>query len=132
MATEETQYVALRDFVFSQGGEHVEVTEGQECPALGEGRVATLLRQKWIAPAGEVDSAPDEEEGDTDQGDWKESPVDQLDVEPRIRQALAEAGLGTVAELLAYGAEHGTLTEIDGIGEASEKAIQEAIAKLAQ
>lgn len=135
--SKETKYIALRDFTFSQAGERVEVVEGDVCPDVGPGRLPSLLRNGWIVPADEYAPQPPAAEEGGDEGggepaDWRQTAIADLEVEAKIRAALAKADFTTVGALVAYGAEHGKLTGIEGIGESSEKALQEAIAKLSQ
>jgi len=59
--------------------------------------------------------------------DWLETSVDELDLPANVVEALVAAELLTIKSVLAYGREHGSLAELDGIGPASEKKIQEAI-----
>lgn len=136
MSKEDPKYIATRAFMFSRDGNHFEVIQGEECPPLGDGRLVKMLQLGWVVPAEEYQAHPapvepeDDEVEDKEHVDWKNNPIADLDVETRIHDVLAKAGITTVGALLAYGAEHGTLTKIDGIGEASEKSLQEAIVKL--
>lgn len=53
--------------------------------------------------------------------------VADLELTPGVLKSLSEAGLLTVAQVIAYGNEHEGLTSIDGIGAAAEKKIVEAV-----
>lgn len=58
---------------------------------------------------------------------WQLTPVSDLDLAADVKHLLAAAGLVTIADVLAYGEEHGGLIDLDGIGHAKEKAIQDSI-----
>lgn len=62
---------------------------------------------------------------------WQTTLVADLELSDQVKTALANAGLNTVADILAFGEAHETLVKINGIGEASEKAVQAAIEKIA-
>lgn len=63
-------------------------------------------------------------------GKGRETPVGELGLEPRLVDVLTKAKLTTVGEILAYGQAHEGLTDLEGIGEASETRIKEAIDKV--
>jgi hypothetical protein len=54
-------------------------------------------------------------------------PVEDLDVDPRVHAALRAANLTNVQQVLEYGRANDGLQTIEGVGEASERQIQEAI-----
>ena len=56
--------------------------------------------------------------------------VDSLGLEPATVSALQAAGLNTVGDVLTYGEDNDGLQTVDGIGDAREREIQEAIEKL--
>lgn len=62
---------------------------------------------------------------------WQTTLVANLELSDHVKTALANAGLNTVADILAFGEAHETLVKINGIGESSEKAVQAAIEKIA-
>lgn len=144
MSQHNAEYIATRTFLFCRGDERVEVFEGQPCPAISDGRLAPMLRLGWVVPTAEYEADPHSEpdtpeptdEPETAEpsepkaGDWKQTPVDQLGLSDEITQRLLAAELVVVADVLAYGAANKSLTKLKGIGEASEKAIQQAIGKL--
>jgi hypothetical protein len=80
---------------------------------------------------GQVSSEPPGQESphapESEAADWRATRIVDLDVSKATKAALTDAELATVADLLVYGAEHGTLTKIAGITEAAEKKIQAAI-----
>ena len=66
-----------------------------------------------------------------DEPPWLATPVSALDLPKNAIEALAEATLVTVRDVLLDVRDHGPLTRHKGISEPTAKAIQEAIGKLA-
>ncbi len=58
------------------------------------------------------------------------TPLGELGLRQPVLAALTTANLATVGDVLSYGREHNTLQKLEGIGETSEKEVQEAITKL--
>jgi len=111
-------------------GEPYEVGQEVEIDSLPAGCVKSLLRlQQLVDPeVWAAMNAPREVPVVVESPvDWLETSVDELDLPANVVEALVAAELLTIKSVLAYGREHGSLAELDGIGPASEKKIQEAI-----
>lgn len=79
-----------------------------------------------LEPAGDEQDDEDDEEIPA----WQLTPVKDLGLRDEAVIAYQGAGLTTVRHLLVYGATHGSLATLRGIGEATEKATHAAIEKL--
>lgn len=134
----EKQFAATRDFLLPLPGETIPVAQGdlidlEEVPA---GSRETLCNHGWLVPVDEYqpDGAPSADSDETSEEgqstDWKATELASLDLPESVLESLEKVGVLTVADVLSYGAEHGDLQEIDGIGKASEKKLQEAIAAI--
>lgn len=61
------------------------------------------------------------------QGSLEARPVSDLDVDDATRACLEAAGLKTVGDVMRYGEENDRLTAIEGIGDAREEQVKDAI-----
>lgn len=131
-----TAVVGDRRIVLAVGDEIDEGLERQ----LGPGKIKSMSQIRTIVPADEFDklfAAPTAIVADTiDEGDgprtdvtgpaWLAAPIEELGLAKKLTQELAIRGK-TVAEVLQYGEQHGTL----GFNQATETKIREAIEALA-
>jgi hypothetical protein len=85
------------------------------------------LREADDVAAGADQAADDAPEGDA----WLGTPIADLKLPEAAADAIAAAGLATVGDLVAYGADNGdSLQQIEGIGPKFEKLIRESIVEL--
>ena len=54
-------------------------------------------------------------------------PVSELAVNEALREAVAKAGMTTIAELVVYAREHGSVAALDGIGNDGDRELQRAV-----
>lgn len=54
-------------------------------------------------------------------------PVSALAVSDDLREAVAKAGLTTIAELVAYAREYGSVAALDGVGHDGDRELQRAV-----
>lgn len=102
-------------------------------PNYGTPSMTPEAAEKYDAPALAEGARQDESElGDTGENDWESTPVAKLGLEARVVKALTDAKLATAGDVVAYGELHGGLTELPGIGEASEEDIKAALQKIAK
>ena len=64
--------------------------------------------------------------------DWQRTPVGAMGLDQRTVNALLSAKITNAGQIVAYGEKHDGLTDIDGIGEATENEIKTALKKLAE
>lgn len=134
-------YLAIDTILITSGGVQRRFNRGDELVDVSEGVMGPLIRLQRVktepppAPpivAAELEPQVDESSTSEPAADWREATVASLDLPHNVLEALAEAGLVTVADVLKYGAEHdGSIQSLKGIGAASERAVQEAIASIA-
>lgn len=115
------------DSIWVDKGDHsVEFHRGEELVDVPEGTLISMLNLKQA-----TDTPPPVESvvvpPDTPPADWRLTPLADLEINGNAKAAFAEAGLSTVADALAYGAEHNGLQSINGIGKASEEEFQAAV-----
>ena len=125
------QYVvALPKVRIDLGDHHEELIRGDSCESVPEDTLDTMIRLGQAVPSEELepDEAMEEPEVATD---WQQTMVSDMGLPERVVHAVEVAGLETVRDVLQFGAEHGDLTDLQGIGEASDRQIKEAIQKLA-
>lgn len=110
-------------------------------PNYGTPSMTPEAAAKYDAPALAEGERTDESTlGDTGQrgagnqqaNAWESTPVTDLGLEGRVVKALTAAKLATAGDVIAYGELHGGLTELEGIGEASEEDIKAALTKIAK
>ena len=117
---------------FNRGDELVDVPDGVMGPLIRLQRVTTELPPAPPIVPADPEPVEVQESGTSTGSDWRETAMASLDLPHNVQESLAEAGLATVADVLKYGAEHnGSIQSLKGIGAASERAIQEAIASIA-
>lgn len=133
-------YLAIDTILITSGGVQRRFNRGDELVDVSEGVMGPLIRLQRVTtepppapPIAPAESEPEVQESETSTpADWRETTIASLDLPHNIQEALAEAGLVTVADVLKYGAEHdGSIQSLRGIGAASERAVQEAIALIA-
>jgi len=128
---------ATKALVVPLGDECVKICQGEkvDIESLPADAVDAMTRLGQLVLDDEYLPAPEPEpENDSDESkDGHESEsqfdvaADQIGLPDDIVAILIENGLLTIADILRYGSENETLTKIKGIGDASEKKIQEAI-----
>jgi hypothetical protein len=119
-----TQLITVDGFAQLQAGQAVDTDQ------LPQGCVKSMVRLKQLVDPEDWEAMIEPNEVpvvDESPVDWLETSVDELDLPANVVEALVTAELLTIKGVLAYGQEHGSLDELDGIGPASEKKIQEAI-----
>lgn len=124
----------------ASGGVGKQYKRGDHLDDVRPGVLDTMIRLGQAVPESEFIEVPKEvtepmapkPERRLAPDPWKLTVVSSLVVNKKVKAALAAVGLETVADILAFGAGHGTLTTIDGINESAEKAIQDAIEKIAK
>jgi len=125
----------------ASGGVSKQYKRGDHLGDIRESVLMTMIRLGQAVLAGEYidlptdamepsESPPEKRPPSPDL--WKITAIEKLAVSKKAKVALASVGLNTVADILAFGSGHGTLTKIDGITSAMETAIQEAIEKIAK
>jgi len=92
--------------------------------ALPERPPESLMASHELEREAEGDLPP---RGDVSLGDRR---LSDLGLRAGCVKALAKAGISTVGEALAYGAEHGSLAGVAGVKESDEAALQQAIEAL--
>jgi len=137
------------------GEQRIELTAGEaiDVKALPRGKWQSLINTRGIVPQSEyermfspavrgvepppVAASAVAEEGDFHEDEageeipaWQLTPVKELGLRDEAVIAYQGAGLVTVRDLLVYGATHGSLATLRGIGEATEKATHAAIEKI--
>lgn len=129
-----------RNCVTTIRGKKTELKYGQEAPkGLGQGAVTSMLNsgllttnEGLVTEAPEDDSEPSGTSG-TSADDWRATRVDAIDaIDKDIAKALNDAGAETLGGVIEYAKANDGLQGIKGIGEASEKQLQEVIAQHAQ
>lgn len=100
-------------------------------PNYGTPSMTPEAAEKNDAPSLAEGSRPVEGDDQPSGSDWQKTPVGALGLEPRIVTSLTNAKLATAGDVIAYGELHGGLTDLEGIGEASEGQVKEALQKLA-
>lgn len=118
-----------------RGEDSIALIRGEEVDidTLPTGCVESMARLGQLVEVSDWTPDPVDSVPVSEPDDWKQTPVAELAVSDAIKAALGEAQLATAADVLAYGAENaGDLTKINGIGEASAKAVKAAIEKLAK
>lgn len=108
---------------------------------LGSGKVKSLSRVRWIVTESDWLSmqppecpAPDIEWDENDRpvapeptaADWMATPFNDLPLAASIRARVADMGIVTVGEAIAYGAQHGSL----GLTESQERKVRKALESL--
>lgn len=140
MPEETPNYVlALSRIRIDCGDHHKELVRGDSCDEVVPSTLETMVRLGQAVTAEEFEALevtvePDEggSEGDGQSTDWINTPVGKLDLSPNAFKALNAAQLHTVEDVLEFGSEHGDLMSIDGIAEAIDKEVQEAIKSLSE
>lgn len=131
-------YLAIDTILITEGGVQRRFNRGEELVDVSEGVMEPLIRLQRVTaepppsrPIVPAEAEPHVENFATS-ADWRDATVESLDLPRNVQESLAEANLVTVADVLKYGAEHdGSIQSLNGIGVASERAVQEAIAKIA-
>ncbi len=78
-----------------------------------------------------IEIETDEVEDDSNQGgdDWRSKPIGDLELEERITVILQAAGLETIGQAFDHGEKNQGFRNINGIGEATQSQIVDALAK---
>lgn len=115
-----------------RGDHHDEYQRGDELKDVPIGTLETMIRlgQAIREDEFEADTFESEDSGNEEGSGWKDTLVSELGLPETIVSALTDESITTVAGILEYGSDNETLTEINGIGQASEQAIQDAIQKI--
>lgn len=131
MSQEKESYrVAISRIRIDRGDHHEELERGDSCDDIPAGTLETMLRLGQAVPESqfeELEATADEDPV----SDWQSTPVDEMGLSSAAVEALSTAGLQNAGELAAFGAENNGLSSIKGIGEATEKEIQESLKTLA-
>lgn len=138
--------VATLNISIPLDGGQLELTRGDEVDidTLPTGTVESMARLGQLverdafeameepAPAADQAEQPgdDRPPADPPAADWKQTPVDQIGLEPKVVEVLQANDLGTVEQVLVYGRDNQGLTSINGVGDATAQQIQLAIEKL--
>ena len=119
-----TYYVQVAHLCVDMGDHTDRYVRGDELAIVPAGSLESMLRLRQIGetPPGTVTVEPP--------GDPRQAAIGELDISDKAKQALLAAGLNTVADVLAYGEQNAGLTEIEGVGEATEESIKAAIESL--
>jgi hypothetical protein len=118
-------YALVIDQVAIDLGDHSRVaTRGETLEWVPEGTLKSLLQRRHMVPIAKL--VEDEQSQPEPQSPLT---VEKLGLSAAVVKALTAAGLGTVDDILDWGAENGGLQGIEGVGPKAEQEIQAALAK---
>lgn len=124
-----TKYRLAVDRVLVDRGDHAEqYVRGDALDTVPESTIVNMVRVGQAVP--ESDYQAPAADANLGSAEWLDTPTGALGLSGPAFKVLNAANLRTVRDVLAYGAKHGSLTEIKGVGQATEVEVQAAIERL--